>query len=318
MSKLPLTAGAGLLCAVLAAPASAVLSAPPTAIYGFGDSLNDTGNVFIGSGNTIPASPPYFNGRFSDGPIWIESLAAGLGKPIDPAAGGGTNFSVGGARTSDIAGIGALTVDGDPAGPGQVDGFLTAFGGVADPDALYVLDGGGNDILAITTNPVLLLTAPQIAIDNVILAINKLAGAGAQNFLLANIPDVGKTPQVNGDPFSANAATNIATQINTGIANMLPGGLNIMTIDFFGLVQDVVDNGLGGFGNVTDACFDGATVCSDPSDYVFWDNIHPTTAVGALAGQIALDAVAPIPVPAAIWLFAPALAGLLRVGRRAA
>ncbi|WP_228021607.1 hypothetical protein [Vasconcelosia minhoensis] len=48
-------------------------------LYGFGDSLVDTGNLFeltqavlpLG----VPQSPPYANGRFSNGPLWIEGLA---------------------------------------------------------------------------------------------------------------------------------------------------------------------------------------------------------------------------------------------------
>ena len=39
----------------------------------FGDSTTDTGNVFKLTGNRWP-SPPYYRGRFSDGPIWVERL----------------------------------------------------------------------------------------------------------------------------------------------------------------------------------------------------------------------------------------------------
>ncbi|NEP43369.1 MAG: hypothetical protein F6K35_30750, partial [Okeania sp. SIO2H7] len=37
-------------------------------IYLFGDSFVDIGNAFSLSGGTIPPSPPYFEGRFSNGP----------------------------------------------------------------------------------------------------------------------------------------------------------------------------------------------------------------------------------------------------------
>ena len=42
----------------------------------FGDSLSDTGNFFLASGGAV-AGPPYFEGRFSDGPVWVEVLAEG-------------------------------------------------------------------------------------------------------------------------------------------------------------------------------------------------------------------------------------------------
>ena len=71
---------ASLACS--AAPASAF-----TALYSFGDSLSDVGNVFAASGGTVPAplfpfppgGPAYFDGRFSNGPNWVDDLSAKLG-----------------------------------------------------------------------------------------------------------------------------------------------------------------------------------------------------------------------------------------------
>ncbi|HEV8059487.1 MAG TPA: hypothetical protein VGP68_06425, partial [Gemmataceae bacterium] len=37
------------------------------AIYAFGDSLSDVGNVYAASGGVIPGAP-YVNGQFSNGP----------------------------------------------------------------------------------------------------------------------------------------------------------------------------------------------------------------------------------------------------------
>lgn len=49
-------------------------------VFFFGDSLSDTGNGYTASGGTFPPSP-YQDGRFSDGPLWVEYLASGLGLP---------------------------------------------------------------------------------------------------------------------------------------------------------------------------------------------------------------------------------------------
>ena len=62
-------------------------------IYVFGDSFSDTGNVFNATKGAIPPSPAYFNGRFSNGPVWVEYLAPQLGLTFDPS----TNFAFGGA-----------------------------------------------------------------------------------------------------------------------------------------------------------------------------------------------------------------------------
>lgn len=130
----------------------------------FGDSFSDTGNVL--SLTTAFAPPPFpsfpgAEGRFSNGPAWTEHLAAGLGLPgnsnpanliftgatvvpIGPP--GGQNFAFGGARTGLGGSAGATTGlvgqlinwNGSPFGPS-----LTR---PADPDALYVVLAGANDL----------------------------------------------------------------------------------------------------------------------------------------------------------------------------
>ncbi len=69
-----------------------------SALYVFGDSLSDTGNVYNSLGGAYPP-PPYFNGRFSNGPVWVETFAANLGLTANAATGGGTNWAFGGAVT---------------------------------------------------------------------------------------------------------------------------------------------------------------------------------------------------------------------------
>jgi GDSL-like Lipase/Acylhydrolase len=66
----------------------------------FGDSLSDTGNLSRALGGLFPP-PPYFNGRLSNGPLWLEYLAPELG--ISNVA----NFAFAGSTTgrSNIASI---------------------------------------------------------------------------------------------------------------------------------------------------------------------------------------------------------------------
>lgn len=47
----------------------------------------------------VPESPPYFRGRFSNGPVWVEDLADRLALDLEPSLQGGTNFAFGGAET---------------------------------------------------------------------------------------------------------------------------------------------------------------------------------------------------------------------------
>jgi phospholipase/lecithinase/hemolysin len=44
-------------------------------LYVFGDSLSDVGTVFRATGGIYPPSPTYFQGRYSNGRVWVEYLA---------------------------------------------------------------------------------------------------------------------------------------------------------------------------------------------------------------------------------------------------
>src|SRR5262245_32101630 len=67
----------------------------------FGDSLSDIGNVQSSPFVNIPG-PYYWNGRFSNGPVYAETLTTGLGLPplTRSTASGGTDYAYGGARTT--------------------------------------------------------------------------------------------------------------------------------------------------------------------------------------------------------------------------
>ena len=48
---------------------------PLNKIVVFGDSLSDNGNLYEYMKHKLPISPPYFEGRFTNGPVWIENIA---------------------------------------------------------------------------------------------------------------------------------------------------------------------------------------------------------------------------------------------------
>jgi outer membrane lipase/esterase len=295
---------ASVLLTIAGAPAFAF-----SQLYAFGDSLSDTGNATIL--NTIPF-PPYAPGRFSNGPVWIETLAAGLGLSANPSFGAGTNYAVGGSVTgTPLSSPIPLT--------SQLGLFLTDVGGVADPNALYVIWGGGNDVrLGNVSNS-------HVNISNIITA---LAGAGAYHFLVANLPNIGLTPEAQaGGPAAVAGATFLSTTFNSNLAAALPGlrsslGVSIQELDVFSFLNNVIANpGAFGITNTTSRCYSGVTgiggagtVCSNPNEYVFWDGIHPTATAHAALGSFALTVV---PVPAAVWFFLSGI-GLLGFARRRA
>ena len=67
-----------------------------TAVYSFGDSLSDAGNLYNLTGGGDPQSP-YSNGRLeSNGAVWVQDLAVELGLPAVQA-------SLSGVRTTPMA-----------------------------------------------------------------------------------------------------------------------------------------------------------------------------------------------------------------------
>ena len=64
-------------------------------VFVYGDSLSDTGNIYFITGHTTPPSPPYYNGRFSNGPLAVEYLANALHSPLTSFAWGGATTGIG-------------------------------------------------------------------------------------------------------------------------------------------------------------------------------------------------------------------------------
>ena len=77
---------------------SSAIAGPFTELVIFGDSLSDVGNTSQASFGTYPGQF-YSNGRFSNGPVYVEAVATGLGlSPTVRSTAGGSNFAYGGAR----------------------------------------------------------------------------------------------------------------------------------------------------------------------------------------------------------------------------
>ena len=279
-------------------------------LFVFGDSLSDTGNIFTATqavtADPIPVSPPYFSGRFSNGPVWIEALAEMLNLELTPFLDGGTNFAYGGAEigreTEEIfeRDVGVLI----PSIRSQVQTFLAAdFFGVeeVDPAALYVLWGEPNDLrdaLQTGNDP---FAEARTAVDDLAGAIEDLADAGAVYFLVPNLPNLGRTPEsIALGSEEVTRATEVSAAFNDALAATLDAletenRIVIFRLNTFARLEDIIANPAAfGFTNVTDPClagdpFTGGSVCADPAAHVFWDSIHPTETAHALLTTFAAE-----------------------------
>jgi phospholipase/lecithinase/hemolysin len=304
------------------------------AIEAFGDSLSDVGNIFGLAG--VPAAP-YVNGQFSNGNVWVQDLALGLGLgPLTPSLAGGTDYAYGDAQSGvtlfnpNPGSVFDLTSPG-----GQISQFQAANPSGADPNALYTIWIGANDLNAIPG----IATPAQVEADlgmiteNVDSAIGALAGMGAKNFLVVDVPDLGKTPDaIATGPAGVAAASAISGAFDSVLVNgggPLPSlaalaaanGIDIDLLDTYGLLDEITaDPAAYGLTDVTDPCltgeinFAGGTPCATPNQYLFWDGDHPTAAGHAIIADVALDLVTP--EPASVLLSCIGLFGLFLLRRR--
>jgi phospholipase/lecithinase/hemolysin len=254
----------------------ATTNAPYDAIYVFGDSYCDVGNIYLATSGATPLSPPYYHGRFSNGPIWVEHVASAWGLPMTPSLTGGTDYAVGGAEVTTSISEPQGTI---PSVPEQVVEYLQAHGGKADPHALYILEGGGNDILNATGGSPAVLglkIAAGLAGSELL-----LRQAGAKNFVIPDLLDVALLPAGQANASFATAATLATNQSLNKLLQLeeLLQGINIYRLPVFSLFQSVAADATHfGFTNITQPCLNPVTdaVCADPDHTLFWDEEHPT------------------------------------------
>jgi thermolabile hemolysin len=285
--------------ALLISPA-ALTAGPFTDLIVFGDSLSDVGNVAQASFDIFPG-PYYFNDRFSNGPVWVESLSTQLGLGLlERSTAGGDNFAYGGAKTTGTGGLEGLFIR-------DLDEQVTQFLGsrTVDPAALFVVFSGSNDFIQGQTDvnfPVSRITAD----------INRLVTAGAREFLVPNLPLLGFTPRFSSSPATAatynqrTADFNAALDASLAAIEIANAVLTVHRLDVAGLFAEAMATpGKYGLANVTEAAapglepgdgsYDRSQIAPNAHEYLFWDDLHPTATVHAILADRAIALVDGVP-----------------------
>ena len=284
---------------------ASVLASQPvmaqTSLIFFGDSLTDSGNLYettraLNAHNSqVPVLPPpssYYQGRYSNGPTYAETLPGLLGVPDSNVV----NFAFAGAESGDMNShrsaatiFNLLNVDALD----QVGRAVSA--GAVGPDSLAVYFIGGNDYVnRFSPDPQALQTLVTTVIGNINTGISTLARAGQKNFVVLNLPNMGATPMSRQTPGASDVFGRLTVAHNTALAQAVDGlesrlGVDITLVALDDLFDDVVANpGLYGLSDVTKPCsgqtppHGTARDCStaEATDSgLFYDDIHPTAHV---------------------------------------
>ena len=248
----------------------------------FGDSLTDNGNLFALTGS--PA-PPYWQGRFSNGPTYAEQLPALLaGRSINVQ-----NYAYGGATAA-----GTTQIDLDT----QVQSFIASLHGhQAAKGTEAVLYIGNNDYLrydpATGAPPVAAVTA------HIKTAIDTLHNLGVEKIVVFTLPDFSISPAGQAtDPALVAGADAIIAANNAALKQLAAAetaaGTTVIVVDAnvfakavgadfhaFGLQETAIpivdQTGTAtGIGNVL-----------APNEIGFFDAVHPTTATHGLQAAFA-------------------------------
>lgn len=279
----------------------------------FGDSLSDSGNV--GQAQGLPAGTSFTT---NPDPVWAEIVAQTFDASGRNSLAGGSNYAFAGACMNPET---PCDVDTVPTVTEQIDQYFLKSNGRADPNALYVIWGGVNDVADSLLNDRTQAQAHMLAASAVNAAqIRRLQDAGARHVLVFNLPDISKSPYaINLGRAAQGALTQLVTAYNerlyAGIREREDGIIPINVSAFFNEI--VADHGTYGLTDATGtACGEpgamsavsitcgpqgsGSPVTYEPGanrQYLFADRSHPTGAVHEMiASMVTSTLAAPVQV----------------------
>ncbi|RUR28361.1 SGNH/GDSL hydrolase family protein [Legionella qingyii] len=318
-------------CCMLPHVAQAIPLNKITKVYFFGDSLTDSGfnNVFTLI-NGMPDKAPTFT--TFNGYTWAQYIAHDImGTPLLPAGTlfptiddkmtnnstpifidpskppappivplpDGFNFACGGSRTVAEPGIDLYWA---PSLQRQVQNYLSTAPKKLDPNAVYFIWSGANDMLygiSEQLNPIAFMQLIDVTTTQIVQQIDVLSARGAKQFVILSQPNIGATPFINqlavaiGDPLLPGKIKNLSFMFNSLLNQKLAAKrpkVKILYFDTYTALDNIISNAKAGeptvisgvsflFQNVTDPVCTSpiAILCQQTSNnYLFADSVHPT------------------------------------------
>jgi phospholipase/lecithinase/hemolysin len=331
---------------------SNVFANPMKEFVVIGDSLSDNGNLYSALFKIVPKSPPYYNGRFSNGPTWAEDVGKYYYDKFNVnykviAYGGATAIWHNPAHDKFVA---PITLEGE-----VYQYFLKSL--FSDKShVLYALWIGANDYLydeRVDTHELV-----NSVVDKISWTITSLAKHGAKNIVVMNLPDLARTPfaRNHGNAERLHTLTIMHNELLAGTVASLQRtypDIHFTQINIYDIFNDLLDNVEKynkmysvNLTDVTEACWkggmtlqgtrseklntelknafakqnptdknvdteamsqfilsspdlslayslsqSGTTPCSNASEHIFWDELHPTDTVHDVLAKIFVQSV---------------------------
>ena len=281
-----------------------VSATPLNRIVVFGDSLSDNGNLYEYMKHQLPVSPPYYEGRFTNGPVWVELLMQSYYPTnsqehlLDYAFGGA------GVMEDDENDDGFFTLRR------EMDSYFLTHQDRADEQSMYVVWIGANNYLSMPDDVEKSLADVNKGIKN---SLQRLVDKGAQYILVVNLPDLGSTPAaryfdaVDILAYVSNMHNTILKKNVVEFQDRYPA-IQWIYFDVKRTFDDMLKNPEQfGFTNATGTCYEAADLKSSPKSilkmvstinkphldlkndhcagYLFFDPVHPSAAAHKLMAE---------------------------------
>ncbi|KAI9471498.1 hypothetical protein BX667DRAFT_508734 [Coemansia mojavensis] len=279
-------------------------------LYIYGDSLSDTGRFKHQALGLIPPKP-YWNGRFSDGPVWCEYTAAHQNLTLE-------SYAVGTAASTNnhthLFGVFPMTI------PSTRDQIANSSPNVNGSTA--VLEVGANDVF----RSIHKIHSGRQSIDEfveslsslVLSQLQALSDMGFTSILVTTLPALDKAPIIG-----LRKQTKLARQIIDAynqqlLAKVSSQSARVGVLDMDRFMQTALSQKVTealGIKNSKCPCvgkdfihllsnndiahallkfvFSSKThaVCTNPQEHFFWDPLHPSAQVHRLFGHYAHKAI---------------------------
>ncbi len=271
---------------------SAATAAPINQVVVFGDSLSDTGNLYAYMQHQFPPSPPYYEGRASNGPLWIEHVLAHY-YPNDRDA-HVLNYACGGTGVEDEDD----DEDGDDVEEtfmfslgAQVKAYLRSVDKQANASSLYVVWTGANNYTRVHDH---LDEEVNFTISGIKRSLEMIVEAGAKHIMVTGLPNIGISPKArefnNVDQMHyVSNQHNMKLEAEIETFRLLYPDIEWLYFDVNQIFLTAVNHPEHyGLTNVADSCRNMETVLSHCDTYLFFDASHPSARAHQYIGKSAI------------------------------